>query len=166
VALGEGEKPRIRITRATIGKIIDFGIKDANNMGGAMAPAAADTLLAHFYDFACAPDDYDVIATGDLGYVGHHLLPKLMARNGVPLNTNYMDCGMQIYDRKKQDTHSGGSGPACSAAVFCSYLYKKMEQGDIKRLLFVPTGALLSQTTTAQKASIPCIAHAVVIETV
>jgi len=148
----------------TTGKIVDMGIKDMNNMGAAMAPAAVDTLAAHFNDFNRTPDYYDVIATGDLGYVGRDLVMKLTKEQGFDLSQNYTDCGIEIFDRDTQDTHSGGSGCACSAVTFAAYYYPKLVSGEIKRMLLIPTGALGNQMTAQQGETIPGIAHAVVIE--
>ena len=148
----------------TTGKIIDMGIKDMNNMGAAMAPAAADTLAAHLYEFGRAPSYYDVIATGDLGYVGRDLVIKLMSEHGHDLTPNYTDCGIEIFDQKTQDTHSGGSGCGCSATTFAAMYYPKLVSGEIKRMLLIPTGALANQMTSQQGETIPGIAHAVVIE--
>lgn len=153
------------ITCITTGKVIDFGIKDANNMGAAMAPAAADTLVAHFKETGRTPSYYDLIVTGDLATVGRNITLELLQKEGLNLKYNYNDCGCMIFDNEKQDTHSGGSGCGCSASVLNSYLYKMLLQGEIKKLLFVATGALLSPISAWQGESIPCIAHAVAIET-
>jgi len=153
------------VTGMTIGKIVDMGIKDANNMGAAMAPAAADTILTHLHDTKREPTYYDEIVTGDLGYVGQELVCELLEREGISL-PNYTDCGIRIFDREKQDTHAGGSGCACAALTFAGYYYQEMQKGTYKRILFIPTGALLSPTTTQQGETIPGIAHAVVIEMV
>jgi stage V sporulation protein AD len=157
----KGEGPRI--TAATTGKIIDMGIKDASNMGAAMAPAAADLLLTHFEDLNRTPKDYDLIVTGDLGHFGHELLVKLMAEKGYTMS-NSTDCGMEIFDRDTQDTHAGGSGPACAAVTLAGYFLPQLINGSIKRLLIVPTGALMNTTMSQQGESIPAIAHCVVIE--
>ena len=151
----------VRVAAATIGRITDLGITDANNMGAAMAPAAADTLAAFFQDTGTKPDDYDLIITGDLAAVDSDLLRQLSERKGYPLGANYTDCGLLIYDRNKQDVHAGGSGCGCSAAVLCSYLLRKMEQGELKSVLFLGTGALMSPTSSQQGESIPGIAHLV-----
>lgn len=152
------------ITHITTGKIVDMGIKDANNMGAAMAPAAIDVLCAHFKDTGRSPDYYDIIATGDLGYIGHELVKKLIEDEGYKLGNNYTDCGILIFDKEMQDTHSGGSGCGCAAVTFAGHFYKQLIKGDIKKLLFIPTGALMSQTSALQGESIPSIAHAVAIE--
>jgi len=153
------------VTAATTGAIVDMGIKDANNMGAAMAPAAADVIAKHFQDLNIQPSHYDVIATGDLGNVGSDLLMQLMDEKGYDLRSNHKDCGMMIYDLKKQDVHAGGSGCGCSAATFAGYFYRQLQRGDIKRMLLVPTGALHSVVTVQQGESIPAIAHAVAIST-
>lgn len=152
------------ITHITTGKIIDGGICDAANMGAAMAPAALETLCAHFADTGRTPDYYDLIVTGDLGAVGHDIVTELAQRAGADLTKNYTDCGLLIYDREKQDVHSGGSGCGCSASVLAGYLMPMVKSGEIKRLLFAATGALMSPTTTLQGESILGICHAVAIE--
>jgi stage V sporulation protein AD len=160
----ESKTKGVKITGITTGKIVDMGITDANNMGAAMAPAAADLIENHLKDFGVSPDYYDVIATGDLGYVGQALVREMLDEKGIRLGDRYIDCGIEIFDRDTQDTHSGGSGCACSAVVFASMLYKKLQKGEIKRMLFVPTGALMSPTSVGQGESIAGIAHGVVIE--
>ena len=153
------------VTRATIGRVVDMGIKDPFNMGAAMAPAAADTIAAHFRDFRLEPGYYDMIVTGDLAAVGHDLAMELLKEKGVPYGqTEFNDCGLMIFDREKQQVQAGGSGCGCSAAVTYGYLLNKLENGGIKRILVVATGALLSQLSFQQGESIPCIAHAVAIE--
>lgn len=154
----------VRVTGATFGTIVDYGVKDAFNMGGAMAPAAASVLLAHFKDFGRKPEDYDCIYTGDLGYYGSELLTKLMEADGFLLEGHHRDCGTLIFNASEQDTHGGGSGCGCSAVTFTGYLMKKLRNGELRRILFIPTGALLSPLSTQQGESIPCIAHAVVVE--
>lgn len=158
----EGTGPYI--THVTNGRVIDLGIKDANNMGAAMAPAAADTISTHFRDTGFKPEDYDVIVTGDLGSVGLELANDLVKKEGINISNIFTDCGVQIYDLKKQDVHAGGSGCGCSAVVFCGYYYNMLKQGKINRMLLVSTGALLSTTSSQQGESIPGIAHAVTIE--
>ena len=152
------------MTFLTTGKIIDMGVKDPNNMGAVMAPAAVETMTAHFKDTGRSPDYYDVIATGDLGYLGKDIVLELMAYRGYNIKNNYTDCGIEIFDREKQDTHCGGSGCACSAVTFCGYYYKKLINKEINKMLFIPTGALMSTTSSQQGESIPAIAHAVAIE--
>jgi len=157
----QGSGPKIDC--ATIGKVIDLGIKDPSDMGTAMAPAAADTLLQHFADTGRKPDYYDLILTGDLATVGSNILKELMQKSGVPLGENYNDSGMMIFT-KKQGVNAGGSGCGCISAVTCGYVYKKLLQGELKKVLIIGTGALLSPTSYQQKESIPGIAHAVSIE--
>ena len=151
------------ITHTTRGRIVDLGVTDAANMGAAMAPAAHDTLTALFRDTATTPRDYDLIVTGDLGYLGHALLTELFRRDGVELGDNCTDCGLLLYDRVKQDMHAGGSGCGCSAAVLNGYLLHGLRTGRWQRLVFAPTGALLSPTSSFQGESVPGICHAVVL---
>lgn len=158
-----GPGPYLRA--ATMGSIVDWGIKDAANMGAAMAPAAYETMKAHFDDLHCAPEDYDLIVTGDLGSLGQKIVTELFQRDGVTLGKRYQDCGMLIFDPKRQDVHCGGSGCGCSASVLCGYLLNKMRRYEINRLLFCGTGALLSPLTTQQGESIPAVCHAVSIAT-
>ncbi|MDD3571112.1 MAG: stage V sporulation protein AD [Lachnospiraceae bacterium] len=158
----EGSGPKI--THVTTGKIVDMGIKDAANMGAAMAPAACQVITAHFQDTGRDPEYYDVIATGDLGYIGRTILRKLLRDEGYILDENLTDCGIEIFDREKQDTHSGGSGCGCAAATFCGYYNTLINHGKIKKMLLVPTGALMSTTSSQQGETIPAIAHAVAIE--
>lgn len=158
----QGNGPRI--THITPGIIVDLGIKDANNMGAAMAPAALSTICTHFDDTGRTPDYYDAIITGDLGYIGKDILNDLCKKNGYDISTRYNDCGVLMFNQKKQDTHSGGSGCACIATVFSGYLFKLMKEQKIKKLLLVATGALMNSTTSQQGESIPGIAHAVSIE--
>ena len=152
-----------RIEAATIGKIQDYGIKDANNMGAAMAPAAIDTMQAHFRDLRRVPSDYDLIVTGDLGMLGKTIVLDQFRRIGVDLSSVYNDCGLLIFDTKKQDVHAGGSGCGCGASVLCGYLLDKLEKRELRRLLFCATGALLSPTSSWQGESIPGVCHAVAI---
>lgn len=156
---GEGHK----ITMATFGKVTDYGIKDVNNMGAAMAPAAMSTLISHFQDTNTTPDDYDLILTGDLGKLGSEILMDLMEHNGYKLGKNYNDCGQMIYNNN-QKTFQGGSGAGCSASVLNSFVLKKMDEGVFKKVLFAATGALLSTLSSQQGDSVPGICHAVVIE--
>ena len=156
----EGEGPYI--THVTTGKIVDKGVTDANNMGAAMAPAAYDTLCALFRDTRTKPEDYDLIVTGDLGRLGHQIVSDFFARDGLPLGERSTDCGLLLYDIESQDMHCGGSGCGCSASVLCGYLLRGMREGKWNRIIFAPTGALLSPTTTFQGESIPGICHAVV----
>ena len=153
-----------RITHVCPGKIKDLGITDVNNMGAAMAPAAIDTLRTVFIDTHTTPQDYDMIFTGDLGELGHDIVADLMGRQGYDLHRNYHDCGLLLYDRKGQDMHAGGSGAGCSASVLCSWILPQMRCRAWKRVLFAPTGALLSPTSSFQGESIPGICHAVILE--
>lgn len=157
-----GEGPRI--TLATTGKVVDYGIKDANNMGAAMAPAAADTFRNHFIDTGRNPDSYDMIVTGDLAAYGRELTIDLMREAGYRIDDRYIDCGCEIFDREKQDVHAGGSGCGCAAVVLSGYLMSLLRAGKAKRLLLAATGALMSPTTSMQGETIPGIAHAISIE--
>ena len=148
---------------ATVGKIQDFGIKDANNMGAAMAPAAVDTIRQHFEDFGRRPQDYDLIVTGDLGVLGKQIVLEQMNLDGFDLEGRYDDCGVMIFDPERQDVHAGGSGCGCSASVLCGHLLRRMREGKLKRLLFCATGALLSPVSSWQGESIPGVCHAVSI---
>ena len=163
VILGdEGQGPRV--TAVTCGKIVDKGVTDANNMGAAMAPAAYDTLAAHFAATGTKPADYDLVLTGDLGVLGHQIVTDFFAQDGVDMSRNYQDCGMLLYDIQQQDMHAGASGCGCAASVLCGYLLRQMEENHLKKILFAPTGALLSPTSSFQGESIPSICHAVTIE--
>ena len=153
-----------RITAATIGRIVDWGIKDAANMGAAMAPAAYETIVRHLDDRHLSPGDFDAIVTGDLGWVGRSIVEELFRRDGVSLAGVYNDCGTMIYDRNRQDVQAGGSGCGCSAVVLCGHLYRQLLQGRCRRLLLCGSGALLSTVSTQQGESIPGICHAVSIE--
>jgi stage V sporulation protein AD len=153
-----------RITHFTVGKVIDRGIKDPFDMGSAMAPAAADLLQRHFTDTGRSPEDYDLILTGDLASDGKEILIHLMALAGFDLGRNYDDCGCLVYDRQRQEVFAGGSGCACSAVVTYGSVYRRMLAGELSRVLVVATGSLLSTTTYQQGESIPCNAHAVVLE--
>lgn len=152
-----------KITKATLGKVTDYGIKDVNNMGAAMAPAAMSTLISHFQDTKTTPDDYDLILTGDLGKLGSEILMDLMEHNGYKLEKNYNDCGQMMFNNN-QKTFQGGSGCGCSATVLNSYVLKKMDEGVFKNVLFAATGALLSTLSSQQGDTVPGICHAVVIE--
>ncbi len=153
-----------RCTHVTIGRIVDLAVKDANNMGAAMAPAAADTITRHMQDTDRTPDDYDLIITGDLGRVGHDVLLALMQERGIPLDpTRYLDCGLAIF-HPGQDTHAGGSGCGCSATVLNGHIMRRFREGGLRRVLFMATGALLSPTSSQQGSTIPGIAHAIVLE--
>ena len=153
-----------RITRCTIGAVVDMGVTDANNMGAAMAPAAFATIQTHFRDFEIDQTYYDYIVTGDLGWMGVESLLKLAESNGINLSGKILDCGLEIFDRSKQDVHSGGSGCGCSALVLCGSLLDQLNKGKLKRILFCGTGALLSPTSVQQGLSIPGVCHAITIE--
>ncbi len=152
-----------RITACTIGTVTDLGIKDANNMGAAMAPSALETIRAHFNDLGTSADDYDLIVTGDLGQVGKELLLTLSQKEGLSLGGKLTDCGTLVFDTLKQDVHAGGSGCGCSAITLCGYFLDKLSRGKLKNILFCGTGALLSPTSTQQGLPIPGVCHAVSI---
>lgn len=158
------ENAGIVLTHTTCGKVIDLGITDANNMGAAMAPAAADTIAAHLNDMKRSPQDYDLIVTGDLGLLGKELLIELLDQKGIGIDRNKLfDCGCEIFS-EQQDVHAGGSGCGCAASMLCAYILPQLDSGRLSRVLFLATGALLSPTTTMQGESIPGVAHAVVFE--
>ena len=152
-----------KITACTIGTVTDLGIKDANNMGAAMAPAAYHTIRAHFEDLHCSPADFDLIITGDLGQTGKELLMEMARKDGISLGGKITDCGTLIFDNTTQDVHSGGSGCGCSAITLCGYLLEQLKGGKLKKILFCGTGALLSPTSTQQGLPIPGVCHAVCI---
>ncbi len=154
-----GQGPYVR--EFTAGKMTDYGITDANNMGAAMAPAAAATLQAYFQDTGTTPGDFDTVVTGDLGAVGSELLYELLERQGIDLRKKHTDCGLLIYDRDKQDVHAGGSGCGCCASMLSGYFVKELQEGKLGNILFCATGALMSPTSIQQGESIPGIAHAV-----
>ncbi len=156
---GKGPK----ITACTVGTVTDLGIKDANNMGAAMAPAAYATIKTHFEDLNLKPEDYDLIVTGDLGQLGKEMLLALARKDGLGLGGRLTDCGTMIYDLQKQDVHAGGSGCGCSAITLCGYLLNKLQSNKLKKILFCGTGALLSPTSTQQNLPIPGVCHAVSI---
>lgn len=153
-----------RITSITPGKINDMGIKDANNMGAAMAPAFVDTLITHLKDTGRLPSYYDVILSGDLGYIGKDIAIDLALTNGYNIKGNYQDCGVLMFDKDKQDTHSGGSGCGCISTVFSGYFFKQLKNKRINKILLIATGALMNSTSAQQGESIPGIAHAIAIE--
>lgn len=158
--LEQGGKPPF-VRAVTIGTVEDLGVKDQNNMGAAMAPAAAATLSRFFADTGASPEEFDLIVTGDLGAVGTRLLLELASQEGLDIAARHADCGLLLYDRRKQDVHAGGSGCGCSASVLCSYLLPAVREGRFKNLLFMATGALLSPTTVQQQETIPGVAHLV-----
>ena len=149
------------ITAATIGKICDNGVTDANNMGAAMAPAAADTLKTYFDDTGKSPSDFDMIFTGDLGKVGSNLFAELMGHTGYDIRSNHKDCGLMIYDIERQDVHSGGSGCGCGACVLSAHILPSLIEKKYRKVLYIATGALMSATSGTQGATIPSIAHLV-----
>lgn len=164
--LGDGSEERQRafITAMTPGKIVDYGVKDSMNMGACMAPAAGDVIYRHLTDFKREPSYYDRIVTGDLGYVGKEILIKLLKEKGFDIENQHIDCGIEIYNAFLQDTHSGGSGCGCAATVLSAYLLKQLEEKKWKRILFVPTGALLSKVSFNEGNTVPGIAHALALE--
>lgn len=162
VLSSKGEGPKV--THVTTGCIVDAGIDDANNMGAAMAPAAYETIKAHFKDTGRGPEYYDAIFTGDLGAIGHDILQALFQNDGIELGPKYMDCGVLMFDLLTQDVHAGGSGCGCCASVLAGHILPAMERGVWKRVLVAATGALMSPVSSQQKCSIPGISHAVAIE--
>ncbi len=157
----KGEGPKI--THITTGKITDKGVTDISNMGAAMAPAALDTLVAHFKDTNFTPDDYDLIVTGDLGVIGSDILCDLIKEQGFDISHKHVDCGMILYDIENQDVHAGASGCGCCASVLCGHLLKEMKKGKYKNILVAATGALMNPQTILQGESIPTISHAISI---
>lgn len=156
-----GKGPRIEC--CTVGTVTDLGVKDAGNMGAAMAPAAYATIRAHFSDLQASIDDLDYIVTGDLGQFGRQMLLELADRDGLHLENKLIDCGMLVFDNTLQDVHSGGSGCGCSAITLCGHLLTQLNTGSLRRILFCGTGALLSPTSTQQGLPIPGVCHGVVI---
>ena len=157
-------RSHVRITGVTVGKIVDYGLKDSQNMGACMAPAACDTIIQNLEDFERKEEDYDRIITGDLGYVGQSILFDLMREKEYDIKERHMDCGMTIFDQSRQDTHAGGSGCGCAAATLSAYILPAIASGEWKRVLFVPTGALMSTVSYNEGASVPGIAHGIVLE--
>ena len=155
----------IAVRSVTLGRVVDAGQSDLNNMGAAMAPAAADTLLTHLHDTGLGIQDYDLIVTGDLGRIGHVLMKELCEREGLHLDHRLIDCGCEIYE-SNQDVHAGGSGCGCSAVCLNGWLFGRMLHGEVRRMLFMATGAMMSPTVSLQGESIPSIAHAVSLEVV
>ena len=158
------DRSDVMITGITTGKVVDYGVKDSLNMGACMAPAAADLIYQHLEDFNRNPEYYDRIVTGDLGIVGKEILCKLLLDQGIDISKVHMDCGMEIYNDIEQDTHAGGSGCGCSAVTLAGKLMNELKDGSLKRILFVPTGALLSTVSYNEGQTVPGIAHGVVIE--
>lgn len=163
-AVLSNEASPLRVTHATAGKIVDKKITDANNMGSAMAPAFADTVFRHLENTETSPDDYDLIVSGDLGFLGSDLADELLLMNKIDIRKNHFDCGKELYDRERQDVHSGGSGCGCSASVLTGFLLPEMLNGRYHKILFAATGALMSPELSKQGESIPGISHAVTIE--
>ena len=166
-----GEKSPLRsgngcaaITGLTAGRVMDYGLKDSMNMGAAMAPAAKEVIRQHFEDFGRSEKEYDRIITGDLGTVGQKILIDLLLKDGYDISKIHSDCGIEIFDAERQNTGAGGSGCGCSAVTLSAYFLKQIEDGTLKRILFVPTGALLSTVSFNEGMTVPGIAHAVVIE--
>ena len=162
--VGKSNDQAVRLSAGLPGIAIEKGITDTNNMGAAMAPAAADTLIRFLRESKSKPQDYDVIVTGDLGYEGGDILKDLLLMEGYDLGTRYQDCGQLIYHRQTQDTHAGGSGCGCSAVVMASYFLPKLLHGEIDRMIFMGTGAMMSPASIQQGLAIPGIAHLVVLE--
>lgn len=154
----------VQIKGITTGKIMDYGVKDSMNMGACMAPAACDVISQNLTDFKLSPAYYDKIITGDLGYIGQKILIDLLMEKGFDISHNHMDCGIEIYNADTQDTHAGGSGCGCSASTLCGYIMNKLKTKEWKRVLFVPTGALLSTVSFNEGNSVPGIAHGVMLE--
>ena len=152
------------ITAVTTGTVIDFGFRDSLNMGGCMAPAASDTISRHLTDFQRQPSYYDAIITGDLGRVGQRILFDLLSEKDISISSRHYDCGLLIFDNDAQDTHSGGSGCGCAAAVLAAFILPRVVSGQWKKVLFVPTGAMLSKVSFNEGESVPGIAHGIVIE--
>lgn len=159
--VGESTPGKPCISAVHIGSMVDLGIKDANNMGAAMAPAAAQTISSFLTDTETKPSDYDLILTGDLGEVGSKLLYELMLKDGIDISSRHKDCGLLIFDREVQDVHAGGSGCGCAASVLCAYILPKIASGELKNVIFAATGALMSPTSSQQGESIPGISHLV-----
>lgn len=164
VGCNAGYSGKVCIKGVTTGRIVDYGVKDSFNMGASMAPACADLIYSNLRDFGVEPGHYDKIFTGDLGYVGQRILIDLLKEKGIDISEIHSDCGMIIFDQNTQDTHAGGSGCGCAAATLCAYILRRMEEGKYKRVLFVPTGALMSTVSYNEGMSIPGIAHGVVLE--
>ena len=162
VVLGEGRGPYI--DAITCGRIVDLGVCDVTNMGAAMAPAFVDSIMRHLKATGKSITDYDLVLSGDLGLVGKSIATELFEKEGISSGYNYNDCGAMIFNKKKQDTHAGGSGCGCAASVLCGYILPKMQKGELKSVLFAATGALMSPTSTMQGESIPSISHVISIK--
>ncbi len=157
-------KSHVKISGVTIGKIVDFGITDSQNMGACMAPAACDTIFRNLEDFLYSEEEYDKIVTGDLGEIGQSILYDLLEKKGKHIRERHLDCGMLIFDKEKQNTNAGGSGCGCAAVTLSAYILPKIESGVWKKVLFVPTGALMSTVSHNEGESVPGIAHGIVLE--
>ena len=158
--IGHGEDEGCpRVCAVTVGRMVDLGVKDANNMGAAMAPAASTTIAAFLNDTSTCPEDYDLILTGDLGFTGSQLLIELLKRENIDIHKNHADCGLLIFDREKQDVKAGGSGCGCAGSVFCSYVMHRLRKRELRNILFIATGAMMSTASSQQGESIPGIAH-------
>lgn len=167
IVVGTGVQKKektIGVEAVTFGRITDFGIKDAANMGAAMAPAAAQTLIDYLSDTGASPKDFDLILTGDLGSIGSELMEKILSKDGIDISSVHNDCGLMIYDRIKQDVHAGGSGCGCSGAVLCSIVMQQLTEGKLHKVLFIGTGALMSPTSSQQGETIPGVAHLVYLK--
>lgn len=162
--IGDSSSGKVKIKAGMPGRVIDKGVNDANNMGAAMAPAVCDVFLRYFKESNTMPDDYDLIITGDLGHEGASILRDLMKIEGYTFGDNYTDCGILMFDQATQDTHAGGSGCGCSATVISAYVLPEMEKGNIKKTLFVASGAMMSPDSIKQGESIPAIGHLVLFE--
>ena len=163
-ATNTDKMPLAYITAGMPGIVVDRGISDANNMGAAMAPAAESTLARYFAESSTRPEDYDLIVTGDLGFEGGRILCDLMAARGLDISSRYNDCGMMIFSRNTQDTHCGGSGCGCSAVVLGAYLLPRLARGELSRILFMATGAMMSPDSVKQGETIPAVAHLLCLE--
>lgn len=160
----KGKPPYVRVTGVTTGKVTDYGVKDSMNMGACMAPAAANVILAHFSDYSCKLQEYDKIITGDLGLVGKRILLDMLEQQNLSIEEKYMDCGIEIYKNDEQDVHAGGSGCGCSAITLAGFIMEQFRRKRWKKILFVPTGALLSKVSFNEGETIPGIAHGILLE--
>lgn len=160
----KGKAPFVRITGITTGKVMDYGLKDSMNMGACMAPAACNVIEAHLKDFQSKPEEYDKIITGDLGLVGRRILLDMLRAKNIDIEKQHMDCGIEIYYKKEQDVHAGGSGCGCAAITFAGYIMEQFRRKKWKKVLFVPTGALLSKVSFNEGRTVPGIAHGIVLE--
>ncbi len=159
-----GKEGKVRVRRGLAGRVVDLGVKDPANMGAAMAPAAADSIFRFLQDTGASPEEFDGIFTGDLGLVGTRLLHQSLEENGINIEKVHNDCGLMLFDLEGQDVHAGGSGCGCSASVLCGHLLRRMERGELKKILFCATGALMSPTSQQQGESIPGVCHIVQLE--